>query len=248
MRLFVAALALLATFAASTAHAIEPAADTGTLVEQWDAGTRNANLALNIGLRFAHADELGPATLWLERAHHLAPRDREIEDAVGAVRSEIRRRRAEASTEETFTDGEPAALSWWRTFGTFPTSVYAYALLVAIWIGFGALLARRRAPAGTARDALLAVSATALAIAATSAIWWAGSVSTAVQLKPVVVVDSAARGREAPDQLSPATHHPDLFSGAVGLIRDERDHWVLLELVDGHRLWVDATSVAAIVD
>jgi hypothetical protein len=248
MRTIIAASLLTAMLFATDASAVAPDADTGSLVEQWDAGTRNANLALNIGLRFARADELGPATLWLERAHHLAPRDRAIEDAVGAVRSEIRRRRAESSTEDTFTDGEPAALSWWRTFGTFPAAVYAWALLICVWIGFGALLVRRRAAPGTARDALLAVAATALVIGATAAVWWSGSVTTAERLRPVVVVDAAARGREAPDQLSPATHHPDLFSGAVGLIRDERDQWALLELVDGHRLWVESSSVAPIVD
>lgn len=219
-----------------------------TLVADWQSGARNADLALNLGVRYARADDLGRATLWLERAHHLAPRDRQIEDALGAVRGEIRRRRAESSAGGSFTDGEPAALSWWRTFGLFSRATYAYTLLAATWLLFGALLARRRTTAQTARDALATLAVVSAIAAATAATWWAGSRHTAASLNPVVVIEPQPRGRSAPDELAAATRHPDLYAGAVGLIRDQRGAWSQIELVDGHRLWVDAHTVARIVE
>ncbi len=202
--------------------------------------------AFNAGLAFAHDDRLGAAILAFERAHLQAPLDREIQDASAASRREARRRRAEALPNVTITEGEPAAAFWWRFFGFVPTQTAALLILVATWLTFGLLTLWRRTLPGARRDAILIAATTLGSIAIAAGAWWTGAALTARSITPAVVTDSSPEYRDAPDELSRPRRQPNLYEGAVVLIREERGAWTLVELVDRETVWVTARAVAAI--
>lgn len=205
----------------------------------------DADAAFSLGVVRARAGELGPAILWLERAHRLEPTDRQIEDALTLARAEAHARRNEAAGNAVIVEGAPRGVDRWRFFGGLRRPVYATALLIGLWsLTLGAW--RFRSAQGARRDAW-AVAASAGAIAAlVGGGLWAGSAWTAATVQPAVVLNETPAWRDAPDALARATRDPNLYEGGIVLLVDERDGWRAIELVDGDRGWVRADEVAPV--
>ncbi len=200
----------------------------------------------NAGLRAAHADRLGRSVFYLERAHLLAPFDRQIQDARTRVQRELRRRRLEDAGATTVTEGEPIALSWWRFFSGVPPLTYALMSLALVWLLIALLVARPRARKGALRDAVTIVAGLSALGILFVATMWIGQAVTTLRLEPGVVVATTPRFRDAPDELSRLRSSADLSEGAIVLIRERREGWCLVELVEGDRVWVTADTVRTV--
>lgn len=212
-----------------------------------DANPRSADAALNAGLRFVDADQLGMALVYLERARLMAPLDREIEDALQTVAREARHRRAEEAGDETITEGEPDAMAWFRFFHVMRPTAYRWLLLMAVWMSALLCVAWRRMTPGVARDAVLVATLLSGVTAASAAFFTAGAAWSEANIAPAVIVVDAPLYREAPDELSPQRRHTDLFEGALVKVLERRgEEWVHIEIAGGETLWVAPASLVEI--
>lgn len=202
--------------------------------------------AFNAGLEAARADRLGEAVLAFERAHRLAPGDREIEDSLQAAHREARRLRAERFSEGTLVEGEARSLHWWRMFGAWSVARSAALLLGGVWMAGIALGLAQRGAQGWRTDLLRAMAALGVVGALAGAGLWIGRVTTEARVAPAVVLEDAPLSRVAPDELARATRHPGLFAGAIVLTRQVRGPWLEVELPDGERVWIGQNAVEAI--
>lgn len=243
LALILGASLALACIAAPLAAESDPAE-----VAAWtEVATVDPDAAMNLGVTAARDGDIGRAVLWLERAHRLAPLDREIGDALLASQREARRLRAEAMPRAVLVEGEPAGMSSWRFFGAVPARLVIFGLVASSWIFFGALFAARTVDRRGLRDAAVVVAVLALVVGAVFGGLRIGALSTSRSLAPAVVVDDTPAGRDAPDELSPARREANLYPGALTLVRSTRPGWVEVELVDGARLWVRPDVIEPIV-
>ncbi|MCB9506288.1 MAG: hypothetical protein H6698_00155 [Myxococcales bacterium] len=232
---------------ASTGEVSAAAADVDAAIAAAATAPLDPNAALNAGVLLARADRLGEAAYYLERARALAPLDRDAEDALTQLHGEARRRRAQATSGSSFTEGEPEAVKRWRLFAGVSTDVLAVSLAVGVWAWFGALLARRRVTKPAVRDALAVVASVgALTAAIAGAGWWGRAIATRV--RPAVVIAADPRLRDAPDELSRARRDPNLYEAAVVVVREDRGDWRRVELVDGAQVWVTAEALGELTD
>lgn len=241
-------MALAAALACLAAHPLAHADGASDAREAWlAAGHHDPDAALNLGVAAAREGDIGHAVLWLERAHRLAPLDREISDALLASQREARRLRADAMPRAVLVEGEPAGVSGWRVFGAVPAGLVVFGLVASSWLLFGALLVARRVERRALRDAAWVVAVLAGVIGVVFVSLRIGAVHTSRTLNPAVVVDDRPVGRDAPDELSPARREANLYPGALTLITSTRDGWVEAELVDGARIWLRPGVVEPIV-
>ena len=200
-----------------------------------------------LGLRYAHAGQIGLATLYLERSHLLAPLQRETGDALHTVRREARRRRAESMPSQIIMEGEPPGVFWWRFFHVFSMRVYAMGVLLSLWAFFGLLALWRRMDATGRRDAVLVVALGIAFIGVNAGVFWAGATWTTNNHEPAVVVASSPRFVDAPDEISRSRRQANLYEGAIAVIIEDRDDWRLLQLVDGEEVWVRANVARSVL-
>ncbi len=223
--------------------ALAQGADAAALAE---ARPTDPDAAFNAGLAAAHADSLGWATLWLERAHRLAPLDREIEDALQAVRREARRVRAEESATRSYVEGEAPALYWWRFLAPFQPARCGLGFLVLSTLASLLIGAGLRADRRAVRETLVALGVAAFALAGLTGAAWVARVQLEARVVPAVVVAEAPRARSAPDDLATARRLPELYSGAVVTVVERRGSHTHVALVSGQTVWVPSTDVALI--
>lgn len=221
------------------------AADAVALAEDLPG---DASAQFNAGVLLARDHELGRALRYLERARLLRPVDRDIQDARALVSREIRRQRIEAAGSRTITEGEPEAVALWRFFTAVPSVALEWGLLAASWLGFAALLVRRRKSEGPVRDALSVGAIIAGVVFMLTATLWTARAVVIERVHPAVVVAPEPRYAEAPDDLATRRRHADLYEGAVVEVLDERDGWSSVRLVDGQRAWVTAATVERLTE
>lgn len=225
----------------------EPVPTAAALNAHIEAAPDDADALFNLGLLEARQGNVARAILWLERAKLAAPLDREIEDVLTAARAEARKQRALGSESKVFMEGESSAVGWWRFFRALPEAWARAALLIAAWCWAVAVLVRRRIGApSTARDLLLVVAIAVALVGLVAAGLVAGRAWTARDVAAAVVVAGDPRMRTAPDELAIARRDEDLYAGGIVRVTDERGRWLEVELVDGDRVWVDASTVEAI--
>lgn len=221
-----------------------PAANLGGAANPAAGG---ADVAFNLGLEYANSGELGRAILWMERAHRLAPFDRELQDVLTAAHGESRRRRAASLGALAMTQGEPPEVSRWRFFGGVPRSWVAWTLLASAW-GFAVMLyAWRRSSPGAKRDALFVSAILAGFVALNGAGFLLVAAHTDATVNPAVVLSAEPTARNSPDELSRSRREPNLYEGAVVLLGVTRGDWVQVVLVDGKELWVSREIVEPVL-
>ena len=226
-------LVVAATLIGGVAHAESPTAQP------------HADDYLNAGIDAAEAGELGEAVLAFERAHFAAPLDREIQDARATAQAEARRRRAEDQSSQSFVEGEPNEVTWWRFFSALRADVFAALLLGGVWLLFALLSVRRQTQRTALKDALTVGGLFAVTAIVGSATMWIGATATE-RLGVAVVVDDEVRFREAPDELARLRTQPNLYQGAVVVILEQRSEFSRIRLVDGEDVWVRSGSVTPV--
>lgn len=210
------------------------------------AEPRDADAALNLGIALAHRGALGEAVYHLETARLIAPRDRDIQDALALTHRQARMERADAMPNLTIVEGEPESMAWWRFFRGFGAGAWAWTLLAGSWLWGIAMLARRALVRQAPRDVALVAALLGAVAAAIGAGLWIGRWYTGTRIIPAVVVSDEPVYREAPDELSPRRRQPNLYEGVVALQVEARDGWRMLELADGARVWVDDATARPI--
>ncbi len=194
--------------------------------------------AFNAGLAAAHEDDIGAALLYLERARAYAPLDREIRDTVTLVRREAGSRRADLWSSDRLTQGQPAALYWWHFFRSLPLMLVVYILLGASIMSVSLVVVRTRLRRGGRRDAATVFAVVGVLVCINAVIWIVASQRVASRIEPAVIVASNPTYRDAPDGLASSRRGPEVYTGALVLIRESRPGWLRIELADGDRVWV----------
>ena len=194
--------------------------------------------AFNAGLAAARADDIGGALLYLERARAYAPMDREIRDTVALVRREAGRRRAELWSSDKLTQGQPAPLYWWHFFRSLPLMLVVSLLFGASVVAVLLIVLRSRMSAGGRRDAVTVFAALAVFLCINASVWIIAAQRVASRVDPAVIVAATPTWRDAPDDLAAARRGPEVYTGALVLIRESRPGWHRVELADGEKVWM----------
>lgn len=196
--------------------------------------------------RLALEQRLGEATLHLERARYLRPFDLELRHGLDLLRQEVQRARMERFVQGRMTQGEPSDLWWWRLFHVLPSRVWAGGALVLMWAACTLWMLRRRMRSSVPRDAVSVSGVLSALLCVVFTLCWIGTIRTSSDLEPGVVVVKNPRYFHAPDELASTTFSPDLYEGAVVLIRGRQQNWSEIELANGERVWVHSHAVRGI--
>lgn len=250
--IYLCALALLLTHAleqahaatsveADTAHKTRAPSGTADVQNPWNA-KQNVQYAHEAAQRNAY----GQAVLYLERARYLRPFDLDVRQGLLLVRQQIQRNRMSRFRHVQLTQGEPDGLWWWRAFNVLPTRIWAGAALVLLWAAFVLWLVVRRMRTSVPKDAFATTATLSLLLSIFAGICWFGAARTMEYLEPGVVIDTQPHLFHAPDELSTPEQHPDLYEGAVVLIRNQSAGWTEIELAGRKRIWVKLDTVAPI--
>lgn len=196
---------------------------------------------------YAEENELGRSLLHMERARYLRPFNLDIRQGLALVNYQVQRARMERFAHDRLTQGEPRLLWTWRMFHAVPAKVWAWVLLLGIWFSCGLLLLRLRMQRSLARDAVAGGLVFSICTAITGLICWIGALTTYDRFRPGIITDPQVVAWSAPDALITPVANPDLYDGAVVLIRTQEEEWTEVELVDRERVWIPHTSVHAVM-
>jgi tetratricopeptide (TPR) repeat protein len=211
-----------------------------------ESGDSEAAVHFNLGLAYAHLEELGRATYHLTQARFLDPGASDVRDSLTLVIAEVTRRQAEGRGRESVTRGEPAAIFWLDFFHRFKRTHVEVLLLASCWLAFGLIFGRRRMRRSARRDAVAVLAAFSLLVAASTTGYLVGAGVTQRSVVPAVVVAERPMVREGPDRDAPRTTDSSLFNGAVVVIHGSRDDWIEVELADGRTGWLPRSQVRRI--
>jgi len=232
--------------AATTASA---SLDETTTSSQWEHEAHDAwNARDNVeqALHAAEAKAYGHAVLYMERARYLRPFDLEIRQGLDLLRQRVQRNRMNRFRQMRLTQGEADELWWWRAFNVLPTRMWAALALGTLWIAFLLWIVVRRMDTSVRKDVLGTTATLFLVGSVLTAICWLGAIRTIETLEPAVVIDTNPRLYHAPDELARAVRHPDLYEGAVVLVRNQSSNWTQIELAGKLKVWVKRDTVAPI--
>lgn len=219
------------------------------------SGPSSAALHFNIALAYTHEDGLGLAVYHLLQASFLEPWDNEIDESLAVVQRELERRRTEEeAVGESITSGEHTELLWLRFFHRFSTTAAEIAIILTSWLAFGLLFLRKSMKASVKRDAVTLISVLSLLGLLVTVAYRMGADITKSSTVPAVVTAQEPGLRAAPDREARRHRHPDLFGGALVLIRDQNvghvqnspAEWIEVELTDGSRGFLAASAVRVV--
>lgn len=224
-------------------HALADAPDSKTddIRETW-----NAKSNVQQAYKAAEQERLGDALLYMERARYLRPFDLEIRQGLDLLRQRVQRNRMNRFRQVRLTQGEPDGLWWWRAFNVLPTRIWASVSMVCLWLAFILWLFVRRMQSGVRKDAVGTTATLNLLAAIFAATCWFGAARTTEQLEPGVITEANPELYHAPDELSEPMRHPDLYEGAVVLIRNQSATWTQIELAGRAKAWVLRDTVSPI--
>jgi len=196
--------------------------DYGGAVQRYqslvDAGIRDADVYMNLGLAHARRGELGRAVLAFEQSLHVRPGDDDATNALGLARAAVGKRRAERHGEALVETRPPLAEALVRPY---TEQALAVLLLISDAAFFICLILRRRARTDQSRTGL-AVAATLLGLVALCLLSGLVIKRGALQEgRAAIVLRDAAELREAPDpRASVRARAPEGGSARV-LARDQ---------------------------
>lgn len=208
-----------------------------------EAGVRDADLYMNLGLSHARAGELGRAVLAFEQSLHYRPGDTEATNALAQARAAIGKRSAERQGEAMVETRPPLTDAIVRPFSE---DSLAYSLLFCDAALFLALILRRRAHGETTRTGLAVVAALsglALVCALSGLLIKRGTFRDG---KPAVVLREGAELREAPDPRATTRARASEGGSARVLARDQG--YARVRTSSGAVGWMSDADVALIVD
>ena len=202
-----------------------------------DEAPLRAEIHFNLGLAAIAQRRWPLAILSFERVLYLSPGDDEADLYLSLVREHLQRELLAQSTQRRITQGESAELTWWRFFQSFGKHAPVLALIATWWLFFAALIWRRGQKAQALRDGLAVFAAIMLLGALTAAILWGGQIQTQ-GLRPAVLMAQEPMLFDGPSTQAQALKPDDLYPGALVIIIEDRDPWLLIELANGERGWL----------
>lgn len=205
-----------------------------------------ASYNVQMAKEYAEAGQIGFAKLHLERARWLRPFDIEIQRGLKIINWHVQHDRMERFPDARLTQGEPRTLWTWRLFNSVPTRIWAWTLLASVWISCGLLMLRRAMRKSLRRDAVAIGAILSIVVAVCAMIGWIGCVITGSTLRPAVVVGSRVMAWSAPDAMVTPQNNPDLYEGAVVVVRTEDGDWAELQLSDAERVWTKRDNIRQI--
>lgn len=245
---FLCLLCLVGSHACAEDRAAHVATESSSITQDADEARDAWNARHNVQQAFQAAESkaYGDAILHMERARYLRPFDLEIRQGLDLIRQRVQRNRMNRFRQMRLTQGEPDELWWWRAFNVLPTRMWAAATLALLWCAFLFWLILRRMKTSVRKDAVATTATLSFVSAVLAAVCWFGAARTSENLDPAVVVEPSPRLYHAPDELSKPTHHPDLYEGAVVLIRNQSSNWTQIELAGKTKIWVKREIVVPI--
>ena len=208
-----------------------------------DAGIRDADVYMNLGLACARAGELGRAVLAFEQSLRLRPGDAEANEALSLARAAIGKQRAERHGEAVVETRPPLAEALVRPYSENTLAVLALLFDVVL---FGSLLVRRRTRTEATRTGLaVAASLAALAsvIVLSGLFIKRGGMSEG---RPAIVLRDGAELREAPDPRALARAHAQEGGSARVIGRD--GSFVQVRTATGATGWMSNDDIGVVTD
>jgi tetratricopeptide (TPR) repeat protein len=208
-----------------------------------DAGIRDADVYLNLGLAQARAGALGPAILAFEQSLRIRPGDADASAALDLARSAVGKRHAQKHGEALVETRPPLAEALVRPYRE---DTIAWFLLVCDAVLFACLVIRRFARADATRTGF-AVAAALFGLAAAASL--AALVikrGALLEGEPAIVLRDGAELREAPDPRASVRAHAQEGSSGRVLARDSG--FVQVRTSAGPVGWVANPDVGLVVD
>ena len=208
-----------------------------------DAGVRDPDVFVNLGLAQARNGELGRAILSFERALVLRPDDADASSALAQARAAVGKRRADAQGEAVVETRPPLTEALVRPYRENTLAILALALDALL---FGCLLVRRVARSDSVR--------TGLGIAASVAALSCGVMLGALVIKrgghrdgrAAIVLRDGAEVREAPDPRAATRARAHEGGSAQVLARDSG--FARVRTATGATGWIADEDVGIIAD
>jgi tetratricopeptide (TPR) repeat protein len=208
-----------------------------------EAGVRDADVYMNLGLAYARAGQLGYAVLAFEQSLHYRPGDSDATNALAQARAAIGKRSAERQGEALVETRPPLADAIVRPFSEDALAVW---LLICDVLLFLSLIFRRRALRETTRTGLAvtaALSGLALICVLSGLLVKRGAFREG---EPAIVLRDGAELREAPDPRATTRAHASEGGSARVLARDQG--YARVRTSSGAVGWMSDADVALIVD
>ncbi|MBO6740325.1 MAG: hypothetical protein JJ916_10740 [Phycisphaerales bacterium] len=212
----------------------EAASELANAIDEQEVQSSGAYHAL--GNAYTLLGEHGYAMIAFRRGEQINPRDPRIQDSLSYVRDQI-----QIQVEPNIPNRVRAALISWR--GLIPRSILWWSFISLFTLGWAILILRicaRQLP--SLRP--LAITCLALACIPFAALGYEWSLD---QGKPGVVVLYEINAMSGPDDAiyTPVYAEP-LSAGVEGTLREVRDDWARLSLIDGTACWVPLDAISRI--
>jgi len=208
-----------------------------------DAGVRDPDVYLNLGLAYARSAALGRAVLAFEQSLRIRPGDAETNHALALARAAIGKRRAQEHGEALVETQPPLAEALVRPFTQDGLAIVLLLCDIAV---FACLLARRRAGS----DALRTGFAVAAALLGLSALCTLSALlikrGALREGQPAIVLRDGAELREAPDPRALVRARAAEGGSARVIARD--GGFVQVRTAAGPVGWITNTDVGLVVD
>jgi len=208
-----------------------------------DAGIRDPDVYMNMGLAEARAGNLGRAILAFERVLWLRPDDNEAQTALAVARAAVGKRRADRQGEALVETRPPLAEALVRPYRE---NTLAWLTLAFDALLFAALLVRGRMRSDSMRTGLaIAAAVTGLSCAVTMSALFVKRGGNS-EGRAAIVLREGAELREAPDPRAAARASAHEGGSARVLGRD--GSFVRLRTATGAVGWIASEDVGTIAD
>jgi tetratricopeptide (TPR) repeat protein len=208
-----------------------------------EAGIRDADVYMNLGLSHARAGELGRAVLAFEQSLHYRPGDSDATNALAQARAAIGKRSAERQGEALVETRPPLSEAIVRPFSE---DSLAYGLLFCDAVLFLSLILRRRARSETTRTGLAvaaSLSGLALICVLSGLLIKRGTFRDG---EAAIILRDGAELREAPDPR--ATMRARASEGGTARVLARDEGYARVRTSSGAVGWMSDADVALIVD
>lgn len=211
-----------------------------------DAGIRDPDVYLNLGLAHARTAALGRAVLAFEQSLRIRPGDPDATQALNLARAAIGKRRAQSHGEAVVETRPPLAEALVRPYRE---DVLAWLLLICDAALFLCLIVRARGPVQKSEAARTGLAVAATLFGLVSLCILAGLIIKRGGLqdgRPAIVLNGGTKLREAPDPR--ASVRAEAAEGGSAQVIAQDGSFVQVRTAAGPVGWADAADVGLIVD
>lgn len=216
-------------------EAYEAAAQT--LEELVDEGYQSSALFYNLGNTYYRLGQKGMAVLNYEKALLLAPKDREIQDNLAFVKSQLS---GEIIPLEVF----PLIALWQNIQQSLSSNSWTWLGLLLFWMGMGGILAWLLFPQRKRKVRGFSLGLTSLFLCILPFVMASGRKTTLVAADKAVIVSEESSLYVSPSEGSEVIY--SLFEGATVRTLEPLQDWYKVYLANGYQGWVPRESLALV--